>query len=451
MDSLELDDIQGLVRSGYNRFDVVLYRLLAIDRPKTAKGWLRRLLKAKWIDNAMETTEVRIRRGDVNYGAAVAFTSSGLMKLGLSKDTLRTFVSEFQEGIDAAPRARLLGDVGASAPQKWKWGNRKKEDILLIVFANRADLPKRISEVERIAGPMRVVRDIYGKGGKKEPFGFADGISQPLVEGLSRNAAPGGERSVKAGEFVLGYLNEFNQLPASPSVADDPHGLLPRVGANGRADLGRNGTFLVLRQLEQNVDTFRKFVGKDAKRGARMVGRWEDGSPLVRFPKEPGKNQDNDFGYHHDDRHGFRCPIGAHIRRANPRDSLADSASVSPQRARELVDQHRLLRRGRPYREDSREGLLFLCLNTNIERQFEFVQSSWLMHPEFGGLHDETDPLLGNALHGKTRDMTIQESLLGRRIPGLEQFVTVKGGGYFFLPGLKALEYLSRLPANQGG
>jgi deferrochelatase/peroxidase EfeB len=136
--------------------------------------------------------------------------------------------------------------------------------------------------------------------------------------------------------------------------------------------------------------------------------------------------------------------VGAHIRRANPRDSLADGLGISRRRAQELVDEHRILRRGRVYVDEAnaKTGLMFICLNANIERQFEFVQSTWLMNPEFAGLQDETDPLMGN---GAGRSMTLQRPVLNQCVRGLSQFVTVKGGGYFFLPGITALKYLAEL------
>lgn len=444
----ELKDMQGLVRNSYRRFKRAAYRLLEIDpsRVAAAKDWLAALLEAKWIDRADQTIEFRIRQGEQRYAAAIAFTPWGLCKLGFPKEALSTFVSEFQEGIFAEHRSRLLGDICTSSPGKWDWGKARKEDILLMVYGiDMPDLQKRVHEIEQILDHPAVVGQLIGKFRNKEPFGFADGIAQPFIEGISRDRPADGERPVKIGEFVLGYPNEFDQFPASPSIAvtKDPDRILPRVGASGRADFGRNGSFLVLRQLAQNVTDFQAIPGADQ---ARMVGRWKNGAPLVRHDTEPGRDYkeiENDFGYHHEDRYGFRCPIGAHIRRANPRDSLADGAGITPHAAQALVNQHRIIRRGRVYESNGETGLLFLCLNANIERQFEFIQQNWIMSPEFGGLHDETDPLLGNVRPDGPRAMTIQNPRFGERLTGLDQFVTVKGGGYFFLPGMTALRYLS--------
>ncbi|HYL91400.1 MAG TPA: hypothetical protein VEU32_21805 [Burkholderiales bacterium] len=465
----ELDDIQGLLRHGYPFFDGAAYCLFRIDDPASARRpWLQTLLHPdlaeRWIDDALRPS-TRLR--DEDSGVAIAFTPSGLSKLGLSADALATFIPEFREGMAVEHRARQLGDIGPSRPSEWAWGRDAGIDGVLIVYAPPDNLRDRVQAISRIPGCPVFARVILtrlylqqGIGVPVEPFGFADGISQPYIEGVTLKAPPEGVRIIRTGEFVLGYPNEIDRLPASPSiaVAEDPNRVLPRLPHVPRADFGRNGTFLVMRQLEQNVAAFNQFVNGDPdpslqgeNLAARMVGRWPNGEPLARTrqPRPPGEvtktalEDGNNFGYDREDRHGFECPVGAHIRRANPRDALAQGQRISPAEAQRLVDQHRILRRGRTYRDEDTgaEGLIFVCLNANIERQFEFVQSSWLMHPEFAGLSNEPDPLIGNA----PRRFTLQHPLLGQCRADLPQFVTVRGGGYFFLPGLRSLRYLSQL------
>lgn len=452
VDRLELDDIQGLVRHGYPFFTAAEYLLVEFRDGPSAKAWLRRLRDPKdlWIDNA---AKVALILGKEDCGVAIAFTDSGLRELGLGDETMHSFVGEFQEGMAAEQRARLLGDVGLNRPETWTWGGgEEKIHALLIVFAESKRLADRVREIEDMKECPIVLHRFTGNKMDHEPFGFADGISQPFVEGLTRKKPPRGVRTVKAGEFVLGYLNEFGRFPASPWVAADARAKgLARLGGSGRADFGRNGSFLVMRQLEQEVAEFGKFIKGREELAASMVGRRKSGAPLVRRydkgsePKSQAElERENDFTYHKEDRHGFRCPIGSHIRRANPRDSLADSAGVTPEEAQALVDRHRILRRGRVYKQGERQGLLFLCLNANIERQFEFVQGSWLMNPQFGGLQGETDPLLGYVPEGETRTMTLQHPRLAKCLPGLGRYVTVKGGAYFFVPGLKAIDYLAK-------
>lgn len=465
----ELDDIQGLLRHGYPFFDGAAYCLFRIDDPATARQpWLQTLLHPdlaeRWIDHALRPS-ARLR--DEDSGVAIAFTPSGLRKLGLSADALDTFIPEFREGMAVEHRARQLGDIGLSHPSHWQWGHEPGIDGLLIIYARPEELDNRINEISNIRGCPAFVRVIrtrlymqQGTGVPLEPFGFADGISQPYIEGVTLKTPPEGVRIIRTGEFVLGYPNEVTRLPASPSIAaaEDRNHVLPLLPHVPRADFGRNGSFLVMRQLEQNVAAFNGFVNDDfdpTLRGenlaARMVGRWPNGEPLVRArqPRPPGEvtkttlEDGNNFAYDREDRHGFECPLGAHVRRANPRDALAQGMQISPAEAQRLVDQHRILRRGRTYRDEATgtEGLIFVCLNANIERQFEFVQSSWLMHPEFAGLSNESDPLIGNA----PRRFTMQHPLLGQCRADLPQFVTVRGGGYFFLPGLRSLRYLAQL------
>lgn len=156
---------------------------------------------------------------------------------------------------------------------------------------------------------------------------------------------------------------------------------------------------------------------------------------------------DNDFGFWDRDPHGMGCPLGSHVRRANPRDGLAPT-EADKQTLLDAANNHRILRRGRKYGrtisvpptpDDVDRGLLFICLNTDITRQFEFVQQTWVLNPNFATLYDETDPLIG-----PKGTMTIPEDPL-RRIIDVETFVQMAGGEYFFLPSMPALDYLGAL------
>ena len=140
--------------------------------------------------------------------------------------------------------------------------------------------------------------------------------------------------------------------------------MLPRdAEGSGRADLGRNGSYLVVRQLRQDVPGFWGFVDRrDAaprreratrtarlRLAAKMVGRWPSGAPLALAPEadDPSLADANDFGYHELDPRGARCPVGAHIRRSNPRDSLDPRPGSSD--SWKINRRHRILRRGREY------------------------------------------------------------------------------------------------------
>jgi Dyp-type peroxidase family len=305
-----------------------------------------------------------------------------------------------------------------------------------------------------------------------------DGIGQPVMEGTGNK-----ERQLQrthhatelpAGEFLLGHTNIYGVTADSPVVSptDDPRQLLSVVPAGaeglnarpGMHDLGRNGTYLVFRQLAQDVAKFWNFIDRSTRNangtsnpeaqdrmGAKFVGRWKSGAPLVMSPHKdkPGLENENNFEYLSTDPHGSACPIGSHIRRANPRDSLGPDAKT----ALNSANRHRILRRGRSYGhrlenpmvDDGRErGLLFLCLNSDIQRQFEFVQQTWINNPVFGGLGEEVDPLIGNIAKGDAI-FTVQGQPLRTRVHDLSRFVTVKGGSYFFLPSTRALKYIASL------
>jgi len=177
-----------------------------------------------------------------------------------------------------------------------------------------------------------------------------------------------------------------------------------------------------------------------------MVGRWPSGAPLVKAPDQdiPALADDNDFAYH-DDPLGLACPIGAHIRRANPRDSLASGPAASL----DTSDLHRLLRRGRSYGPagdggGNGTGLYFICLAGNLARQFEFVQHTWLNSPTFNGLYDDADPLISSH-HPAGATFTVPARPVRHRYRDLPQFVRTRGGAYFFLPGVSAVRYLAQL------
>ena len=268
--------------------------------------------------------------------------------------------------------------------------------------------------------------------------------------------------------------------------------LLAAEDAPGKKDIGRNGTYLVMRTLKQDVRSFWQFVNRQAggnseeadKLGAAFVGRTRAGDPLVPMQEEPipGVGPDpeqirqNQFTFSRDPT-GTRCPFGAHVHRANPRNTdypgrptglakLITMLGFGPDGFRDdlmsSVRFHRILRRGREYGpgllpenvlapappNDPERGLHFICLNANILRQFEFLQNAWTMNTKFSGLTDENDPLVGirEALPGCpiTDNFTVpKDGGLRGRVSGLPQFVTVRGGAYFFLPGLRALRYFA--------
>jgi deferrochelatase/peroxidase EfeB len=171
----------------------------------------------------------------------------------------------------------------------------------------------------------------------------------------------------------------------------------------------------------------------------------------VRSCETPGQKADNDFQFGVDDPQGLHCPYGAHIRRSNPRDSFhpgsADQIDIS--------NRHRIVRVGRPYvvGDDGpgadAKGLLFMCLNSDIERQFEFVQQTWMLAPSFHGLRCEVDPIVAATRNAGEATFTIPTPTGPVLVRDLKSFVTVRGGGYFFLPSRRALIFLAQTPPIQ--
>ena len=439
----ELQDVQGIVARGYGNLAAARFLLLELAEPAAARAWLGSL--AGELTSGDERPQAR--------AVHVALSSSGLPKLGLPRDVLHLFSNEFVDGIASPHSRRVLGDVDGNAPEHWEWGGPAApvDAVLLLYARDHAELDALEQEQTRLlAAGARVLRrletaDLQGY----EPFGFRDGVSQPILEGLSKQAPPA--LTVRFGEFVVGYPNEYGRYTEET--------LLDRA-----SELGRNGSYLVFRQLAQDVGGFWRFLdgaaGRDPARrlrlAAKMVGRWPEGSPLALAPdgNDPALEHANDFAYHVDAR-GVRCPVGSHIRRANPRDSLDPHPGTD--RSLAINRRHRILRRGREYGPplpveqalrgedgDEERGIHFLCLSGNIARQFEFVHDTWLNNPKFAGFHDDSDPLVSPSQpYGGT--FTIPSEGVRERITGVPRFVSVRGGAYFFLPGIAAVRYLAGL------
>ncbi len=469
-ETLDHDDIQGLLAWGYGHLPSAAWHLMKVtDRRKAAR----------WLSTTTELVTTAAGESPKDVAINVALTPSGLTRLGLPGSVLDGFSPEFRGGMTTEHRQRVLGDADQRAPKHWQWGGPQNEDVDLIVLlyaASDAALAELEGQVlgDAVAIGVSPVRRLDTTWlGDREHFGFHDGISQPAVAGL-RPGRP--EDTIAAGEFILGYENEYGKRTDRPLLepAADPDGLLPTAAENGElADLGRNGSYLVVRQLGQDVPGFWRFADaasrhnggrssgspKQAREAlaARIVGRWPSGAPLTLSPEgdEPALGSENDFGYHDADAEGLKCPIGAHVRRANPRDSLEPRPGTSD--SIDVNKRHRLLRRGRTYGDpitpeqalttgttgtgDDPRGLMFACVCGNLARQFEFVQHTWVNNPKFAGLYEDPDPLLGPA--GGT--LTIQAKPVRKRVTALPEFVSVHGGGYFFLPGVRALRYLAAL------
>jgi Dyp-type peroxidase family len=425
----------------------------------------------------------------------LAFTWTGLKALQVNEETLASFPEDFRDGM--AARGERLGDFGDSAPERWEgWlGNREVHGLLSLVL--RGPPPNKgtpgLDADGPVIGPLdrfksfplvgfllatilaRALGDVFGfavlqiEVGERIPspgtadgphriehFGFRDGVSQPFADaGLSGpscggqvvpavpppgggTARPGGTWDpIALGELLLGRPDEDGIRQIYPS----------------HETLRNDGTYLVFRKLEQDVIGFRRFLaqhdttaGRDSRLAAQMVGRWPNGTSLVTSPDLPpaelSKAALNDFRYQDADGKGRRCPLGAHARRVNPRDS----------NNRDEARRHRLWRRSISYggtflpyadADDGRKrGLLFIALCSRLDQQFEFVQTRWLNGGEAVG-HAGTArcPLVG----ANSGDVQDSFAVPGRPAPytHLPRFVTTRGGDYFFMPSIPALRAMA--------
>jgi deferrochelatase/peroxidase EfeB len=489
---VDYSDVQGLVRFGYGKMKEGSYVHLRVKDVTAARAWLRNAR----ITSAVATTP------PPSTAMQVAFTAAGLQALGVAPSVLAGFSAEFLTGMAEENRARRLGDIGSNAPSQWEWGYATNSPHLMVMFyAEPGRLQAFVHDSKGNAWDAAFEEQRWlGTGDLDgvEPFGFTDGISQPQIDWERRRDVTSPQldygNAVALGEFLLGYPNEYNKYTDRPLIDVDPAagGLLAAEDAPEKKDIGRNGTYLVMRQLRQDVRSFWQFMNRQAggnfaeadALAAVFVGRTRAGDPLVPMQdqpipgigSDPGQIGQNQFTFAEDPL-GARCPFGAHVRRENPRNTdfpgrptglakLITMLGFGPRGFRDdlmsPVRFHRILRRGREYGpgllpEDAlvpappnepERGLHFICLNANISRQFEFLQNAWTMNTKFSGLTGERDPLVGSreAIPGcpVTDDFTIQaDGGLRRRVSGLPQFVTVRGGAYFFLPGLRALRYFA--------
>jgi Dyp-type peroxidase family len=467
---LELTQIQGNILRGY-RSSEARFTFLAVPDPESGRSFLAELVPL--LQDAA--------RPPAALATNVAITFEGLRALGVQEMILQELPDAFREPIrQRAPR--ILDDTGSSAPETWDDGIGTDRTHILVAVYGKDPAPQDMTTWHR-----DVVRRAESHGlevvhtqpaelliNSREHFGWADGLAQPAVEGAPARSQPGdgtpGDEgawlALQPGEFILGYPDE-----------DGP----PKVGP--ATPLLRNGTYMVYRKLHQDVVCFRRHLYDEAQTygatlpddppldpdelyelmAAKVVGRWRDGEPVEltqrRAPERSAHLGDdalphpsNNFRYA-DDPHGERCPVGAHIRRTNPRDALQGSGRTGIMSRR-----HRIIRRGMPYgpwldftpeeRDDGIDrGLIFICFNADIERQFEVIQRQWCNDGNAFGLGHEQDYLLNRSPAGPDDGRRpSSRTTIGGSPPFFGQavtdFVVTRGCQYLLVPGLDALRRL---------
>jgi len=438
--TVELDDIQATVLRYRPEPYYGTHVMLNVDDVRAGREFLRDV--APHVDSAAEWW-----RADEPW-IAVAITYSGLVALGVPEESLQSFPEAFRVGM--AARAEALRDYGVNDPKRWEpaFGSGIIH-IGVSVFSDSTEKWRRTMDTARRHYEGRPgltvvsAEDFGAQPGDLNPLGYRDSIGQPAIEGSGVEPLPGQGPAIRAGEFILGYPGEAGvPLPApEPDV------------------LGRNGTYVGLRKYQSRVGAFNRFLqanaGTDDERellAAKLVGRWRSGAPLTlaadrddpALGADPLRN--NDFTYAAD-QDGRQVPLGAHMRRMNPRDTemavLAD------------VNIHRIIRRsttfGAPYDpnalspqdDETPRGLHFIFISAKAMATMEFLQQEWINNGNFMSLGDERDPNVGLQEGGAI--FTIPREPVRRRVHGIETFNVLRGGEYFFMPSLSALRWLGNL------
>lgn len=487
-----------MIVSGYNHLPVSQTLFLRFDWDHSARG-------GEWLKALQQEAPVTPADGKQDSSVGLGIAASGLMKMGVDESIMAGFSAPFLEGMFQVDRMRRLNDQIAG---EWSpcviaggplWSANTSAPVVQDPSGLRSQLPRREDtsvhtpqsvdaivilfckdaeeatnwggRVEKafLTKGVKVVRskltnlEFDENGMVREHFGFGDGLSQPIPwdpEAIENaGPAPDPVNGIALGDVLLGHVNGHHETSLGPFVTKGSR-LLEDPDDPDKLDLGRNGSYLVVRELWQDVAGFwtsakqvAEKLGEDFSSewvAERVIGRAMSGDVLtpegIRSRKDP-LAPDNDFTFWDDDRKGLGCPLGSHMRRGNPRDGLA----TKPSQKKSLLassNRHRILRRGRKFGprikdrmvDDGEErGLVFLIVNADIERQYEFVQQIWMMSPSFGTLFDETDPLLGPG-----SCLTVGAVPVRRRLH-MANHVKLAGGEYFFLPSLPAINWLSEL------
>jgi deferrochelatase/peroxidase EfeB len=438
-------NLQGWVVRGYTH-PFVRHLVLGITDARAG----RRLLGAISGDDPTlpQVTTAAWQHPRPPHTVNVGLTFDGLSALALPASDLASFPSDFRQG--AVARSARVGDTGTSAPEHWRGrlGEPGVAHGILTIHAVDTIVLDDVTAALLDAGRGAIVEVSRFDGatfpGGYVHFGYRDGISQPRMEGLREKHKHAerhdGQPLTPTGSLVLGYPSQYENLVFT----------IPQPDV-----LGRDGSYNAFRVLAQDVVGFDALLARAATEtglgrdlvAAKLLGRWPNGSPLIGHPDHPGdathRHELNDFGYA-DDPEGVSCPLGSHIRRANPRDGQVVQRGFGQSR--------RLVRRGIPYGpqyvpgapDDGIErGLLgnFLC--ASLSAQFEALMYDWLnlglQHPDITGLND---PMLG-ANDERTSRFDIPGHERSYQLCGFGRFVETRGSAYTFIPSITALRYLA--------
>jgi deferrochelatase/peroxidase EfeB len=460
MNALELDDIQGIILRGYGSFVHVRHFIVAVvdaGRARALVGGLVPSAPATVNPVSLAITTAAKWQVKPDYTLNLAFTYEGLSALGVSPALLAGFAPEFASG--AIGNADRIFDVGASAPCNWEGhiGVASEIHAIFSLFARTGhEMESRTSELLLVLSDA--FRLTHRHDGHALPdgyvhFGYRDGLSQPFLAGGPRPSRPypdlgaNNDGSSPAGDFILGFENTFGNY-YSPAVS--------------KTDLGRNGSLGAFRILKQEVADFEEYLQLAAPKigltpdqlAAKFLGRWRNGAPLALSPlgKCPIPSdrlnmflyKDAAPGQTEPDPKGIACPIGAHIRRANPRDETV---------AGFFTQQARIMRRNVPYgppinpqqpNDGIERGLIGYFINADFANQFQFLMTQWMNASDFvGGMISGLDPIVG-ANDPTSSLFTLPTSPSSSvKVSGFERFVITRGSAYCFFPSVTGLRYIA--------
>jgi deferrochelatase/peroxidase EfeB len=480
---LDLEDIQGLILRGY-RMPMVRHFLLKVNTPAAARKLIGRFASGNEADVPQITTakdwHVGFAPGPADdtqsaprckpdYCLNIGITWPGLLALEV-RDRIPSLsfksFNAFMAG--AAARAELVGDTGANAPRNWVGGFGTGSDHVLLTL--HAISPQAMTTYSGVLSELlaedAAFQEIWRgdgmalmemQGGKAVPttkvhFGYTDGISMTTIRGGPERYTRDHQRPCEPWLFVLLDKAENYVLPEPKELA-------------------RNGSFAVFKMIRTEVVAFENFLQSNKNRidpellAAKMCGRWRNGVPLMLSPdtdKPPGgisPEQLNDFDYVNadgsGDPKGLLCPVGAHMRRINPRGQPV----VGQGRPGGSNNTHRLIRRGMPYGpiydptkpyDGIERGLLGYFINSSIENQYEFVLSQWVNDAEFAGSvrlpPKSRDPIIGTQNPDESVFVIPQASGAPPiKITGFSSFTTTKAAAYCFLPSITAMRLIAGL------
>ncbi len=481
--ALDLGDIQGFILRGY-RMPLVRHFLLTVGVPAAARKLLGRLISGDESAAPQVTTAEDwhvgfaagpadnpsdVPRHKPDYCLNVGITWPGLIALEV-KDRVPTisFTSFGAFVAGAAQRAGLVGDTGASAPQNWIDAFKTESGhVMVTLHALSPEAMTTYSDrLSALFAEGNAFREIWRTDGMawtetvdgkptfcaKVPFGYTDGISMTTIRGGPERYTPDHQQPCEPWLFVLQDEAENYFVPQ------------PR-------ELGLNGSFAVFKMIKTDVVGFENFLQSNKDKinpellAAKICGRWRNGVPLALSPdtdSPPGgmtPEQMNNYEYVNadgsGDPKGLRCPVGAHMRRVNPRGQPV-TGQGEPGGSNNT---HRLIRRGMPYGptydpkqpyDGIERGLLGYFINSSIENQYEFVLGHWVNDAEFAGavrLNPKAkDPMIGTQDPAESIFVIPQANgVPPLKITGFSSFVTTKAAAYCFLPSITAIQFISKL------